>query len=39
MDTQEKVAIHMCGFDGVHIGNYFRRELIRRTEVEVNEKA
>ena len=25
----------MCGFDGVQRGNYFRGELIRRTEVEV----
>ena len=35
----------MCGFDGVRRGNYFRREPIRRTEIEVrvgkikNEKA
>ena len=25
----------MCGFGGVWRGNYFRGELIRRTEVEV----
>ena len=25
----------MCGFDGVHIGNYFGGEPIRRTEVEL----
>ena len=25
----------MCGFDGIQKGNYFGRELIRKTEVEV----
>ena len=34
-DTQEQVAIHMCGFDGARRGNYFEREPIRRTEVAV----
>ena len=23
IDTQEKVAVPMCGFDGIHRGNYF----------------
>ena len=35
MDTQEQVAVHMCGFDGFQRGNYFRGEPIWRTEVEV----
>ena len=35
IDTQEQVAVNMCGFDGVPRGNYFRGEPIRRTEVEV----
>ena len=30
-----EVAVHMCGFDGIRRGNYFRREPIGRTEVEV----
>ena len=34
-DTQEQVVVHMCGFDRVWRGNYFRGELIRRTEVEI----
>ena len=34
-DTQEKVAVHMYGFDGIWRGNYFRREPIGRTEVKV----
>ena len=33
--TQELVAFHLCGFDGVRRSNYFRGEPIRRTEVEV----
>ena len=33
--TQEQVAVHMCGFDRVRRGNYFGRESIRRTEVDV----
>ena len=35
MDTLEWVAVHMCGFAGVQICNYFEGELIRRTEVEI----
>ena len=35
IDNQEQVAVHMCGFDGVRRGNYFEKEPIRRTEVEV----
>ena len=34
-DTQEQVAIHMCGFDGARRGNYFGEEPIRRTEADV----
>ena len=35
IDTKEKVAVHMCGFDGIQRDNYFGGEPIRRTEVEV----
>ena len=35
IDTQEQVAFHMCGFDGVQRGNCFRGEPIRRAEFEV----
>ena len=35
IDTQEEIAVHMCGFDGIQRGNYFGKEPIRRTEVEV----
>ena len=34
-DTQGHVAIHLCSFDGIRRGNYFRVEPINRTEVEV----
>ena len=37
MSIQEKVAVHMCGFDGIQRGNYFEEDPIRRTEVEVRE--
>ena len=33
--TQEQVAVHMCGFDGIRKCNYFGGEPIRRAEVEV----
>ena len=32
--TQEKVAVHICGFDGIRRGNYIRGEPIGRAEVE-----
>ena len=35
IDTQEQVAVHICGFNVVQRGNYFRRDPIRRMEVEV----
>ena len=35
IDTQEQVAVHICGFDGARRGSYFGGEPIRRTEVEV----
>ena len=35
IDTQEQVAVYMCGFDGVRSGNYFGGEPIRRTDFEV----
>ena len=33
VDTQEQVAVHMCGFDGIRRGNYL--EPSGRSEVEV----
>ena len=38
IETQEQVELHMCGFDVVQRGNYFREEPIRRTEIEVSVK-
>ena len=35
IDTKEEAAVHMCGFDVVRRGDYFGREPIGRTEVEV----
>ena len=35
IDTQEQVAVRMCGFDGIWRGNYFRGKPIGRSEVEV----
>ena len=35
IDTQEHVAVHMCGFDGVRRGKHLGGEPIRRTEIEV----
>ena len=35
IDTQEKVAVHICGLDGIRRGNYFGGEPIGRAEVEV----
>ena len=32
VDTQEQVAVHMCGFDGIRRGNYFGGEPIGRGE-------
>ena len=34
IDTQEQVAVCMCGFDGVWRSNYFGGEPAKRTEVE-----
>ena len=34
MDTQEEVAVYMCGFGGLQRCNYFREEPIRRTDTE-----
>ena len=33
IDTQEQVAIHICGFDGIRRSNYFGGEPIGRAEV------
>ena len=33
-----KVAVHMCGFDGIGRGNYFEGDSIGRAEVEVKLK-
>ena len=35
IDTQEEVAVQMCGFDGIRRTNYFGGEPIRRAEVEL----
>ena len=35
IDTQEAVAVHMCGFGGIRRGNYFGEMPIGRVEVEV----
>ena len=35
IDTQEQVAVHMCGFDGIQRCNYFGEKPIGRAEVEV----
>ena len=36
IDTQQQVAVHMCGFHGIWKGgNYFGGEPIGRAEVEV----
>ena len=35
IDTQEQVAVHVHGFDGVRRSSYFGWEPIRITEVEV----
>ena len=34
IDTQEQVAVHVCGFDGVQRGNYFGGEPIMRNKEE-----
>ena len=34
-DTNELVAVHMCGFDGIRRGNYSGGESIGRAQVEV----
>ena len=34
-DTQKQVAVHICGFDEIQRGNYYRGEPIGRAEVEV----
>ena len=39
INTQEEVAVHMCGFDGILGGNYFGAEPIVRAEIEVSRKA
>ena len=33
------VALHISGFGGAQRNNYFGRDPVNRTEVEVNEKA
>ena len=35
VDTQEKIAVHMYGFDGIWRGNYLGGEPIGRAEIEV----
>ena len=35
IDTLEQVAVHMCGFDGIRVANYFRGEPVGKAEVAV----
>ena len=35
IDTQEQVAVNICGFDWIRRGNYAGGDPIGRTEVEV----
>ena len=35
IDTEEQVAVYMCGFDGIQRGNYFLGKPIERAEVGV----
>ena len=35
VDTQEEVAVHMCGFDGIRRGNYFEKDTVGRADIEV----
>ena len=35
IDTREKVAVHICSFEGIRRGNYFGGDPIGRAEVEV----
>ena len=35
IDTQEEVAVDMCGFDGIRRGNYIGGEPTGRVEVEM----
>ena len=32
---KKRVAVHICGFDGIHRGNSFGREIAGRAEVEM----
>ena len=34
IDTQDQVAVHICGFDLVRRSNYFGREQIEKAKVE-----
>ena len=35
LQVPSEIAVHMCGFHGIRIGNYFGGEPIGRTEVEM----
>ena len=35
IDTQEQVAVHMCGFDRIQRGNYYGGEPIGRVKIKV----
>ena len=35
IDTQEQVAVHMCGFDEIWRGNYFLGKPVGKAEIEV----
>ena len=36
LDTEEVIAVHMCGFHGIQRGNYFGGEQIGNSEVKVS---
>ena len=35
IDSQEQVAVHICGYDGIRRGNYFGGEPIRIAEFQM----
>ena len=38
IDTQQQVAVHICGFDGIQRSNYFGREQIIRISRGENDR-
>ena len=39
VDTEERVAVDMCGFDSARNSNYFEGDKLSRNEGEMSEKA